>query len=51
MKLKDIKIFLMTGVFACGMAAAFISCTDKLDEVPDNRTEIDEPDKVLRLLT
>lgn len=51
MKLKDIKIFMMTGMLACGMAAAFISCTDKLDEVPDNRTEIDAPDKVLRLLT
>ncbi|MBR1485357.1 MAG: RagB/SusD family nutrient uptake outer membrane protein [Prevotella sp.] len=27
------------------------SCTDKLDEVPDNRTEIDDYDKVRKLLT
>ena len=27
------------------------SCQDKLDEVPDNRTEIDSPTKVASLLT
>ena len=32
-------------------SAALTSCTDKLDEVPDNRTEIDSPDKVSKLLT
>jgi hypothetical protein len=31
--------------------AALVSCTDKLDEVPDNRTEIDNPEKVRKLLT
>jgi len=29
----------------------FVACHDKLDELPDNRTEIDTPDKVARLLT
>jgi len=28
----------------------FISCSDQLDEVPDNRTEIDDVDKVQKLL-
>ena len=51
MKLKNIYTFLSAGVVCCGLAATFAACTDKLDEVPDNRTEIDEPDKVLRLLT
>lgn len=33
------------------MLAGFTSCSDKLDEVPDNRTEIDSPEKVRLLLT
>ena len=50
MKLKYFNNFLIACLMCCGVAA-FSACTDKLDEVPDNRTEIDEPDKVLRLLT
>lgn len=33
------------------VGAVFTSCADKLDEVPDNRTEIDSPEKVRELLT
>ena len=33
------------------LIAALTSCADKLDEVPDNRTEIDNPEKVRKLLT
>ena len=33
------------------VGAVFTSCSDKLDEVPDNRTEIDSPEKVSLLLT
>ena len=32
-------------------SAALTSCTDKLDEIPDNRTFIDTPQKVRKLLT
>ena len=32
-------------------ALTVASCQDKLDEVPDNRTEIDSPSKVASLLT
>ena len=35
---------------SCGIAVAFTSC-DKLDEVPDNRSEIDNAEKVAQLLT
>ena len=38
------------GLFA-GFGVAFTACTDKLDELPDNRTEIDSPEKVQSLLT
>ena len=51
MKLKDIKTFLYIGFLSCALSAPLASCTDKLDEVPDNRTEIDSPDKVSKLLT
>ena len=47
------KIF-AAGLVWCVMAIACVTlaaCTDKLDEVPDNRTEIDTPEKVNRLLT
>ena len=50
MKLKYFNNFLIACLVSCGITA-LTACTDKLDEVPDNRTEIDEPDKVLRLLT
>lgn len=43
---KYISLALMTAV-----GASFASCVDKLDEVPDNRTEIDSPEKVALLLT
>ncbi|MBQ8655550.1 MAG: RagB/SusD family nutrient uptake outer membrane protein [Prevotella sp.] len=33
------------------VALCLTACTDKLDEVPDNRTEIDNADKVKKLLT
>lgn len=36
------------GLFA---GLCLTACTDKLDEVPDNRTEIDNPEKVRSLLT
>ena len=36
---------------SCVICTAIPACTDKLDEVPDNRTEIDSPDKVKKLLT
>lgn len=51
MKLSNIYKLLSAGILCYGFAVTFTACTDKLDEVPDNRTEIDEPDKVLRLLT
>lgn len=35
----------------CALCAVLPSCTDKLDEVPDNRTFIDNPQKVQKLLT
>lgn len=36
---------------AAGLSLSLAACTDKLDEVPDNRTEIDSPIKVASLLT
>ncbi len=38
---------LLISIFAC---VALTSCSDFLDEVPDNRTEIDSADKVAELL-
>ena len=51
MKRNDIKKFLFASLACCGIAAAFTACTDKLDEVPDNRIEIDTPQKVRQLMT
>ena len=48
---KDIKKILLAGCVACSFSALVLSCADKLDEVPDNRTEIDTPEKVRKLLT
>jgi len=36
---------------AAAATLAFTSCMDKLDELPDNRTQIDSPKKVASLLT
>ena len=47
----DIKTLLLAGCVACSFSALVLSCADKLDEVPDNRTEIDTPEKVRKLLT
>lgn len=46
--------FIKNITFAFALVAAtgvFTACNDKLDAVPDNRTEIDTPDKVKMLLT
>lgn len=51
MKRKEIMKLLYVGLMCCVMGATFTACTDKLDEVPDNRTEIDSPEKVKLLLT
>ena len=51
---KVIKIRLISLSFIIcllSLSAALTSCVDKLDEVPDNRTEIDSPEKVRKLLT
>lgn len=37
-------------IVSCAICATIVSC-DKLDEVPDNRSEIDNPEKVAQLLT
>jgi hypothetical protein len=47
---KYIKNIAAKTLVCCGIAAAFAAC-DKLDEVPDNRTEIDNAEKVALLLT
>ena len=49
MKLNNIKMLLL--VAGVGVTTSLVSCSDKLDEVPDNRTEIDTPEKVSQLLT
>ncbi|MCH5310769.1 MAG: RagB/SusD family nutrient uptake outer membrane protein [Prevotella sp.] len=50
--MKHNKIYSIAfSLFAGCCSLAFIACTDKLDEVPDNRTEIDSPEKVRSLLT
>ena len=48
------KIYIYKGIKALGLMMAVVSltaCFDKLDELPDNRTEIDSPEKVRLLLT
>lgn len=49
MKIKDIKTLLLAAFVCLGMSA-LTSCESELDEVPDNRTEIDTPQKVQLLL-
>jgi hypothetical protein len=55
MKNNMIKEYILRkGLICCTVAAAllsFTSCEGELDEVPDNRTEIDSPEKVALLLT
>lgn len=48
---KYIKNVFAISLICCATCVALTSCTDKLDEVPDNRTEIDTPEKVGKLLT
>lgn len=53
-KVKAMRSQLCIMHYALCIAAAgtlLASCTDKLDEVPDNRIEIDNPQKVRQLLT
>ena len=38
------------GLALMTLGLVFASCEDKLDEVPDNRTEIDTPEKLQLLL-
>lgn len=45
------KTLLYTLSAFCFVLSVLSSCEDKLDETPDNRTEIDSPEKVLSLLT
>lgn len=37
-------------VFVAGILFGWTSCNNYLDEVPDNRTEVDSPDKIRKLL-
>lgn len=43
--------YIYKGLLLITFAAGFAACEDKLDEVPDNRTEIDTAEKVQLLLT
>ncbi len=48
------KNMIKNGVLSCVLAlslSTFTSCHDKLDEVPDNRTEMDSEEKISSLLT
>ena len=49
MKINNIKKYLMAGMVCCVSCVTLSSCNE-LDEVPDNRTEIDNPEKVQLLL-
>jgi len=50
MMIKNIKTILLAGFVGFGASVSFTSCDSILDEVPDNRTEIDSPEKVALLL-
>jgi hypothetical protein len=41
----------ITAIIAATAALSAVSCNSFLDELPDNRTEIDTPEKIQRLLT
>ena len=47
---RYMKNYTAACLLCCGIAAALTAC-NKLDEVPDNRTFIDNPEKVSKLLT
>ena len=48
---SKITKIVLGGLVSCAICTTLPSCTDKLDEVPDNRTFIDSPAKVRKLLT
>lgn len=48
--MKKTKI-IYAAALALVLGTSFTSCDDYLDELPDNRTEVDTEDKVVRLLT
>lgn len=48
MKISQLYNKVLFGSLA--LAAVMLSACDKLDEVPDNRTEIDTPEKVIQLM-
>ena len=48
---SKITNIVLGGLVSCAICTTLPSCTDKLDEVPDNRTFIDSPTKVRKLLT
>ena len=47
---KSIKNLLIACSLCCGAAAVLTACDDYLDELPDNRTEITNTEKVQKLL-
>ena len=47
--IRIIKKYAWRALVCCCMTATFTAC-DKLDEVPDNRTDIDDADKIAKLL-
>lgn len=50
--MKKLYIHKVFGTLLLSAAmAGMTACTDKLDELPDNRTDIDTPEKVAQLLT
>ncbi len=50
-KVRNLLRGLSTPAVVAVAAGVMVSCSDKLDEVPDNRTEIDTQEKVALLLT
>ena len=49
--MKKTNRILSYGLVCCGFAATLASCSDYLDELPDNRTELDSDSKIAELLT
>ena len=45
------KTIILSALSVAFLSTGFVSCNDKLEEVPDNRTQIDNVDKVQKLLT
>lgn len=48
--MKTMKNYIYKGCLFLGLGMILISCNDFLDKVPDNRTQIDSPEKVSSLL-